>query len=76
MPIENITAQSGKGFYDIALALYDKNPLLVGTILLIMAITPIILGWLSFLKKQEDTKLSKFVHINNKKKSRKKRRKR
>jgi hypothetical protein len=54
---------NGKNFYDIALNLYDKNPILTGSVIVIIAITPIVVAWFSYLKKKEDTRLEKFKYI-------------
>lgn len=71
----NSVEQNGKNFYDIAIALYDKAPFLTSTVLLLLAITPMVLGWFSYLKKKEHTELEKFKFINEKRKSPKKRKK-
>lgn len=70
-----IAEQNGKNIFDIAIALYDKNPVLTGIILVLIFITPIILGWFSLLKKKEETKMAEHQHLANKRKSRKNRKK-
>ncbi|WEJ62177.1 hypothetical protein [Thiomicrorhabdus lithotrophica] len=73
LTIEQSASQNGKTFFDIALSLYDKNPALTGTILVLIFISPIVIAWFSFLKKKEETKMAKYQHLANKRKSRKNR---
>ena len=51
--------------YEVAIELYDKSSLLAWVLLLIFVSTPVLLGWLSYLKKKEETNLEKFKHITN-----------
>lgn len=66
--------QSETNIYDVLLAIYDKNPILVGMVLLILVLTPVWISKHRLLIKKEEVNLEKYKYILDRRKSRANRR--